>query len=328
MQMHVAVRRLVGSVGVISLALVVSTADAAPQIHDLGTLGGPTAFARDINEPGQIVGESTKANGDTHAFLFTPWVGGLRDLGTLGGTFSQARAISNRGQVVGSSSLAGENETRAFLWDQGKMTALPPFQGAQFSEGIDVNDAGVVVGQSGGVAVRWHDGRVSALGDLGGGSGFATGINPSGVIIGTGSLASGEFHGWVFRNGRMTDLGAFGGVNSSADGINSSGDIVGRYEPSAGAAPHGYVLKNGVFKDLGVVGSFSGANAISNSGLIAGEGGFDVLHAILWDYSGTPIDLGTLPGSTLGSASAVNSAGTVVGTSELDTGGFRAVFWR
>jgi uncharacterized membrane protein len=76
-----------------------------------------------------------------------------------------------------------------------------------------------------------------------------------------------------------------------------------------------------------VLGAFSGANAISNSGLIAGEGGADFVHAVLWDYNGALVDLGTLRGSTFSSASAVNSAGTVVGTSALDSG-FRAVFWQ
>jgi len=225
----------VGALAVaISLIIPASQVQAAGrQITDLGTLGGATAFARDINEPGQIVGESATAGGQTHAFLITPWVGRMVDLGTLGGTFSQALAISNRGQVVGTSTLSGDDRTRAFLYDQGKMTALPPLNGAMFSEARDVNDAGTVVGQSNGVAVLWQNGRVRSLGMLGGGSSFATGINPSGVIVGTGSIPSGDFHGWVFKNGVMTDLGGFGGANSSAEGINSAGDkTAGKISPT------------------------------------------------------------------------------------------------
>ncbi len=317
-----------------TLATLASAADvqaAARQITDLGTLGGATAFARDINEPGQIVGESTTANGQTHAFLITPWVamGRMVDLGTLGGTFSQAAAISNRGQVVGTSTLSGDAQTRAFLWDQGKMAALPPLDGSMFSEGLDVNDAGIVVGQSNGIAVSWQNGRVHVIGTLGGGSSFATGINPSGVIIGNGATPSGDFHGWVFKNGVMTDLGGFGGASSSADGIDSAGDIVGHFEIAPGN-PHGYLLSSaGAFRDLGALaGGSSNANAISNSGLVAGEGSSpDTVHALLWDYNRAIIDLGTLRGSNFSSASAVNSAGTVVGVSALDAG-FRAVVWR
>jgi probable HAF family extracellular repeat protein len=319
---------VLGAVFALGLALLpVPALAAGRQISDLGTLGGSTAFARDVNEPGQIVGESTTARGQTHAFLLTPWVGKMVDLGTLGGTFSQAMAVSNRGQVAGTSTLTGDAQTRAFVWDQGKMTALPPLDGAMFSEGLDVNDSGVVVGQSAGAAVRWQNGHVQSLGTLGGDSSFATGINASGVIIGNGSTAAGDFHGWVFKNGVMTDLGGFGGANSSADGINSAGDIVGHFEVSAGT-PHGYLLSNGVFRDLGVLDLSSNANAISNSGLIVGEGsGPATVHALLWDYNRAIIDLGVLPGSNFSSASSVNSAGTIVGVSALDTG-FRAVVWR
>lgn len=311
-----------------ALSLVSGQSWAAPRIRDLGTLGGNTAFARDINEAGQIVGDSAVRSGATHAFLFTPWVGRMVDLGTLGGSTSIARAISDRGLITGSSSIAGDSGTAAFIWEMGRMRSLPSLPGEPISEGVDVNDSGVVVGQSGGVAVAWRNGTVQRLGTLGGGSSFASGINSSGVIIGNAPTPDGQFHGWVFKNGVMTDLGTFGGVSSSADGINSSGDIVGRYQPGIGQGPHAYVLRQGVFKDLGVLDSFSGANAVSNSGLIVGEGGGDsFLHAVLWDNSGRLSDLGTLPGSTFSSASSVNSGGTIVGVSLKDAG-FRAVVWQ
>ena len=303
--------------------LAPTAASAAPQITDLGTLGGDSSFARDINEPGQIVGESTTASNETHAFLFTPWVGHMVDLGTLGGTFSRASAIADRGIVAGTSSLPS-GETRAFLWDQGSMIALPPLNGTPFSEGIDVNDSGIVVGQSGGIATRWEGGSVQSLGTLGGGSSFANGINSSGVIVGSSSTASGSFHGFVFQNGQMIDLGTFGGVSSTAEGVNSSGDIVGTFVPGDGGTPHGYLLRGGVFIDLGVLQDFSVARAISNSGLVVGEGGGSTFrHGVLWDYNLNVVDLGALGGSNFSSAFSVNSSGTIVGVSAS-----RAVVWR
>jgi probable HAF family extracellular repeat protein len=311
------------------LLLASSAAAAAPQIRDLGTLGGNSSFARDINEAGQIVGEAALANGQTHAFILTPWVSSrLVDLGTLGGPSSQALGISNRGQVVGSSEVSATGgETRAFLWDQGRMTALPPLNGASFSQASDVNDAGVVVGASGGVAVRWVNGRVQSLGTLGGESSFATGINSSGVIVGNGATSSGDFHGWVFEGGTLRDLGTFGGVRSTAEGINSSGDIVGHFETAAGVI-HGYLLRRGAFRDLGALDQFSGANAIANSGVIAGEGGGGaVVHGVLWNESGALVDLGALPGSNFSSAASVNSSSTAVGVSAT-AAGLHAVVWR
>ena len=39
---------------------------------DLGTLGGATSQANGINDNGQIVGYSTTASGQIHAFFYTP----------------------------------------------------------------------------------------------------------------------------------------------------------------------------------------------------------------------------------------------------------------
>ena len=73
-------------------------------LRDLGTLGGDSANAWNINDRGQVVGDSVTTDGSTHAFLWDKGV--MTDLGTLGGPFSSAAVINDRGQVAGSSDNA------------------------------------------------------------------------------------------------------------------------------------------------------------------------------------------------------------------------------
>src|SRR5213080_1236416 len=92
-------------------------------MSDIGTLGGDAAEAWDINDAGQIVGDS-EAFGLSHAFLWQD--GTMTDLGTLGGIrgLSGAYGINEAGQVVGYSYTQSYGMEHAFLWQDGVMTDL------------------------------------------------------------------------------------------------------------------------------------------------------------------------------------------------------------
>jgi probable HAF family extracellular repeat protein len=132
-------------------------------MQDLGTLGGnPQSDSRawDINDKGQIVGQSTLKDDliTSHACV---WQNGtIKDLhgglSTIGYHYSTAKSINNSGHVVGFMSVVGEPGTyvmdtsRAFLYRDGRMLdlndAVPVGTPWVLLHANSINDNGVIVG--------------------------------------------------------------------------------------------------------------------------------------------------------------------------------------
>jgi probable HAF family extracellular repeat protein len=283
--------------------LMARVATAAPRYHlmDLGTLGGASALASDINASGQVSGFSSKSGiSPNDGFLWQN--GAMQDLGRYN---TYAFGINASGQVVGQSTLYG-----AFLWQNGRTTYLDP----QPAVADSINDNGQIVGQSHTrEAFLWQNGALQSLGTLGGNTSYAYDINNSGQVTGRADISGdGASHAFLWQNGTMQDLGTLGGSNSGAYAINNNAQIVGYSQTDGNTAAHAFLWQNGIMQDLGGDGTI--AYDINDSGQIVGA---LESQAMLWE-NGNSEELSTLvdssgDGWSLLFGSAINSNGDIVG---------------
>ncbi|HEU4878254.1 MAG TPA: hypothetical protein VFT21_02325 [Gemmatimonadaceae bacterium] len=242
---------------------------------DLGTLGGPSAGATEVNSSGQVVGSSLLApGGPGRAYLYSD--GSMKDLGTLGGMNSQGVGINDLGQVVGNAEVTPFN-LRGFLYSSGRMLQLD-----EFGIATAINNRGQVTGTDTNArrVLLYAGGQTVSLGNLGG-SGQATGnaINERGEIVGVSSIANGDLHAFHFRNGQMVDLGTLGGSSSGAEDINERGHITGGAElPGAEFTNRAFLYRGGRMRNLGTLG---GTNPHSTG---FGINNFDVVVGVSWEF--------------------------------------------
>jgi probable HAF family extracellular repeat protein len=166
-------------------------------------------------------------------------------------------------------------------------------------------------------------------------SSYAYAMNNRGEAVGKAAAADQTFHPALFRGGQAVDLGVLGpgGYEATALGINDAGQVVGGSESGAGV--HAFLYQNGTMSDLGTLpgGIHSYAYDINALGHVVGFsmtttfGGGIAQHAFLY-RQGTMMDLGTLPGGSHSStASAVNAADHVVGSSAGTRAQNQAFLW-
>jgi len=326
------------------LFLSAATTAVAQVPKELPPLDGDSvSIAFGINDRSEAVGLST--DGDTETAVFWNRKGKATALPPLlGHNDSRARDINYSGVIVGESSDG--SISKAVVWTRkGKVTALPePALGdaCTSSSAWAVNSRGDVVGQCSGAdgdtAIIWKRGQTPVvLPPLDGYSeSVARGVNYGGKAVGW-SLSSTDRTAVLWRkNGTPKALLPFpDDYESRALGINARGKIVGYSDgDSATAAVWDFAGNIAALlpPDGEAPDNLDSAEGISPIGEAVGHHtyfGPDVRDvAMLWDRSGTPIELPLLEGHTKGHAYAINALGHVVGSSAPDSGPTIAVIWK
>lgn len=271
-----------------------------------------------------------------------------------GGNQNFALDINNQGQVVGNSRKGGAGTSLfPYVWTVGSPTPteigiLPGVP--TFGRGFGVNDAGVVVGESGNgpsKAFRWENGDLSDLGSMPGGSGgVANDINNAGLVVGAASNGQSvrAFH--TTGGGTLMDLGTPLGTTNSfarAYAVNNAGVVAGVARNAGDTAseptiwrfgPNGTPIATTISSPR--VGAFGEFLALNNAGLFVGRFTNAANQTRAFAYTGTAsIDLGLLadePTFVHSRAQDVNDLGEVVGyVARFDTApsfGGAAVLWR
>jgi probable HAF family extracellular repeat protein len=256
----------------------------------------------------------------------------VTDIGTLGGANSFAYSNNNSGMVAGGANTPGQNDfmaQTAFVWYGGKPIPVGP---------PGLNSEGSAASANGSVALLTETANLDPNGE----DFCEFGTHRQCVAA-------------VWRNGTLTPLRPLkGGNNNMAFFANSMGEVVGTSEigtPDATCATPFQVRRfeavkwspNGVPTPLRPLPndtvSFAFTNndvgqAVGMSGLCSNVvmppfvPGTSAPHAVLWDPSGTPRDLGNPPGGAGNNvAVGINNQGQVTINSVMSDGTAHAFLW-
>ncbi len=140
------------------------------------------------------------------------------------------------------------------------------------------------------------------------------GINSSGTIVGTFSVAAGAQRGFILENGTYTTYQVPGSFSTVVHDISDSGALVGSYQTSNGGSSTGFVLNHGTLTTI----EFPGANgtvatSINLAGHVVGYF-FNKSQVLLpFYFDGTTYTQISTPGEYACVVQHIKNSGAIVG---------------
>jgi len=326
---------------------------------DLGTLGGASSYAADINQGNTVVGWSETSSGMTHAFRWTA-ADGMVDLGTLpGDAMSRAVAVldgttQSGAQILGVSGQDGR--WTPVVWSSsGSVSALPipliPGFGTALPTGF--NTQGNVVGfdaEGIGLQQGWvwseSDGKYNLSANVQGGSneGAASGVTASGLVVLTTRAFTCHHTAQCWRTYRWSQTSGYSPLGTPGNdpeanvtglALNEIGSVAGwaTAGTSTGTTPYRWDANSGFTLLANYAtgsSSYGYATAISSNGTVVGadfEPSSGSIVASTWLANGAIVKLS--PGDPNPSvAVAITNLGTIAGWAAVSSGANHAVIWK
>jgi len=254
-----------------------------------------------------------------------------------------AIGLNNSGQVTGAEFglIQIDDTNKPYRWSS-STGAQKIIVCCDTQFGVDINDAGVVVGSAQTDAVIGMRGFVASgntgtklsilPGAAASGASRAFAINIAGQIVGVSNTSTGANHAvmWSGPSNTIQDLGTLGGTSSQAVDINASGQVIGTSQIVGDAATHAFLWFPGAgMQDLNTMlgASITDVVEINDAGQIIGA--YTTVgqsHAFLYTPGSGLLDLGTL-GGTSSAPTGLNNLGDVVGMSAITGGTMHAFLW-
>lgn len=237
--------------------------------RSLAGLGGSRSEAADVNEAGDVVGQSQNKSAAGRAVMWR----GSQIIDLTGKNTSSGAGINNLPSPQVTGSVYVKTSSKPYLWQNGTYSVIGAFLAYQ------MNDAGQVTGQGAGL---YSGGVVYNITPEGNANTTGYDINQQGQVVGEVSSGSVVYPFlWTpdvpnGTTGTCLNLGSFGGSIARARGINNGGQVVGG--AVGGSGQRAFVWNGAGMIDLNTLIAdptwvLIEARRVNDQGLIIGRGG-------------------------------------------------------